>query len=99
MKEKQLIIEKGGMDYTDSKLLYPDFTSYGLKYSGEERLTERWFVLANRIMAKAATNHVVLLMHDRAFRPGDGKKAQADLELLIMYLKKNGFTFKTPPIV
>ena len=61
----------------------------------QDRPTETWIQVRDKMLKNAINNKVILLMHDRAFRKSTDKKETEQLTALINYFKAAGATFKT----
>ncbi|MBW8683143.1 polysaccharide deacetylase family protein [Chitinophaga rhizophila] len=72
-----------------------DIDRYALENSWKDRPVEQWEEVRNKMLKTAIGNKVILLMHERAFRAGTGKKETAELQSLIEYFKETGATFHT----
>lgn len=95
-ENKRLIEQKlthSKVDFKDFRQVYPPMNLGSKINQKKERLVESWEKVAARILANP-TSDLVLLLHDRAFRPNAHNLESRSLDKLIKYLKSKSIVFK-----
>lgn len=94
MRLKNELIKNGSMDYTNPEHTHPYFDMNASENIHKDRLTQPWTEVGQRIM-QSSLGHIVVLLHDRAFRSNSLRNESYKLELLIQFLQEEGIVFKS----
>jgi len=96
-KNREKLMADNQIDYGNPIHVFPNYDMNTQANLHKDRITESWQTVAKRILS-SNQEHIILLMHDRAFRrytDFDTNRHAIQLEFLIDYLKTKKINFNT----